>query len=79
MGLARRSSRKTTKAWTLLVMCCQGKGRFKWRELGSFENARQVVARLRKALRGVFGLDVDPFHGFSYDDQWRTRFRAEPD
>jgi hypothetical protein len=79
MGLARRGSRKATKAWDLLLKCCEGRGRFRWNEFGKFENARQVVARLRKALKAAFGLEKDPFHDFSHDDQWRTRFRAEPD
>jgi hypothetical protein len=47
--------------------------------VGVCGNARQVVARLRKALKAVFGLEKDPFHDFSHDDQWRTRFRAEPE
>jgi hypothetical protein len=76
MGLAGRGNRKPTKAWSLLTMCCEGQGRFRWKPFGTFENARQVVARLRKSLRATFGLDDDPFHEFSYTDQWRTKFRA---
>ena len=79
MGLVGRSNRKATKAWALLVACCEGKGTFRWKVFGTFENARQVVTRLRKALRAVFAVDEDPFHDFTYTDQWRTRFRAGAD
>jgi len=76
LGLATGDTRKATVQWRLLVACCEGNGTFRWKVFGSFEAARQVVSRLRKALKAAFGIDDNPFEDFSYDTQWKTRFTA---
>ncbi len=35
------------------------------------------MSRLRDTLKRAFGIPDDPFEPFSYDHQWKTRFRAE--
>jgi hypothetical protein len=76
LGLDHTQSRKPTKAWDLLVLCCRGGGTFSWRKLGSFDNARRVVSRLRQTLRDKFGIAEDPFHPYETGAHWKTRFVA---
>jgi hypothetical protein len=76
LGLVTGDTRKMTVQWRLLVACCEGNGTFRWKQFGSFEAAKQVVSRLRKALKAAFGIDDNPFEEFNYDTQWKTRFKA---
>jgi hypothetical protein len=76
LGLAGKNSRKATKVWTVLLLICAGSGEFRWNELGTFENAKVHVTKLRHALSAAFGIDDDPFHDFTYEQGWRARFQA---
>jgi len=79
LDMAGRKNRKPKKAWALLLLVCEGGGMFRWKNLGSFGNARKIVSELRVLLKKKFGIADDPFEPFSYEDQWRAKFRAWPD
>jgi hypothetical protein len=75
LGLASKS-RKPVRAWEMLLAVCAGEGSFRWKQFRTFGNAKTILWRLRKALCAAFGIADDPFHDFSYEDQWRAKFRA---
>ncbi len=79
LGMAGSKSRKPKKAWALLLLVCEGGGMFRWKNLGTFGNAKKIVSELRAVMKAKFGVSDDPFEPFSYDDQWRSKFRAWPD
>jgi hypothetical protein len=78
LGMASNRNRKPKKTWELLVVLCAGAGTFKWRRFGTFANASKIVSDLRREMSRAFGIKDDPFETFSYTEQWRAKFRAQP-
>lgn len=76
LGMANAKNRKPLRHYLLLLAVCAHHGEFRWKEFGSFETAKKLMSRLRRALSGAFGCDADPFHEFTYGRQWRSRFVA---
>jgi hypothetical protein len=76
LGMAHAKNREPTQAWKILVMVCQGRGSWRWQELGGFKVAKQAVSRLRARLRAIFGIEESPFYGYRALDAWRARFDA---
>jgi hypothetical protein len=63
----------------LLLAVCAGNGEFRWEQVGDFDAVKKLVSRLRSAMCKAFGIEEDPFHGFSYESQWRWRWDGERD
>jgi hypothetical protein len=77
LGMGHKLSRKPRKTFLLLLAICAGGGTFRWSQFSRrFGTVKELVSELRKALCAAFGIEDDPFHGFSYRDQWRAKFVA---
>ncbi len=73
--MASLKNRAPTATWKLLVLICEGEGKFDWKDIApSRETTRKHVSNLRKALQGLFGNADDPF--VEHEGDYRPRFRA---
>ncbi len=71
-------SRKPTKLWTMLIDALENHGMLEWRGYGEYERARQLVSRLGRQLRDLFGLDESAFYTYEGRGAYRLRFQAYP-
>lgn len=78
MGMAHGDHRRRTKVWLMLVAFCDGHGYLQTSTFGSQGATKNLISRLRAALKAVFGLDEDPFHDYSTRQSWKSRFVAGP-
>jgi hypothetical protein len=78
LGLAHGSRRVRTRVWELFVALLEGHGYLKTARFGSRGATKNLISRLRAALKAVFGLDDDPFYDYERERTWRTRFVAGP-
>jgi len=76
LGMAHLKSTEPTRTWEAFVELCEGNGYFKTRRFGGTEATKQLVSRVRKALRAAFGIRVNPFYRYRSVQGWRSRFQA---
>lgn len=73
LGLANLKNRVATSTWKLLVLICEGE--VDWKKIApSRETLRKHYSNLRKVLKGLFGIEDDPF--VEHEGDYRPRFRA---
>jgi hypothetical protein len=70
--------RKPTKLWEMLIEALENHGMLEWRKYGEYERARQLVSRLGRQLRDLFGLDESAFYTYEGRGAYRLRFQAYP-
>jgi hypothetical protein len=79
LGMATAASREPTRSWEMLVAFCEDHGQFQSTRFGSAEVTKQVISRLGKELRALFGLAEKPFHDYRNDRGWKAKFDARSD
>jgi len=77
-GMFHEGSRKPTKLWEMLMDALENHGMLEWRGYGDYERARQLVSRLGRKLRDLFGLDESAFYTYEGRGGYRLRFQAYP-
>jgi hypothetical protein len=77
-GMYHEGSRKPTKLWTMLVDALDNHGMLEWKDYGEYESARQLVSRLGRQLRDLFGLRESAFYPYEGHGAYRLRFQAYP-
>jgi hypothetical protein len=75
-GMFHEGSRKPTKLWEMLTGALENHGMLEWRDYGEYERARQLVSRLGRKLRDLFGLDESAFYTYEGRGAYRLRFQA---
>jgi len=76
LGMAHPRSRERTRTFEMLVAFCDGHGQFQGKQFGAPDATKQLISRLGKELRVLFGLRESPFHPYRRDTGWKTRFDA---
>ncbi len=76
LGMAHVNHRRPTRVWELLDAFSDGHGYLQTTRFGTPGATKNLVSRLREALRAVYGLEDDPFHDYSRRQSWKTRFVA---
>ncbi len=77
-GMSHEGRRKPTKLWEMLIDALENHGMLEWREYGEYQPARQLVSRLGRQLRDLFGLDESAFYTYEGRGAYRLRFQAYP-
>jgi hypothetical protein len=78
LGMADARNREPTQLWEALVEFCEGNGYFKTRRFSGPKATKTMLSRLRKKLKGLFGLHERPFD-YLAGMGWKARFRTRPD
>jgi hypothetical protein len=79
LGMAHHRTRRPTLAWEVLEEICERGGYFNTSRLGNANATRQLIHRVSRDLRDLFGIEGSPFHRYRSDCGWRSRFEARPD
>ncbi len=79
LGMADRKSREPTRSWEMLVAFCEDHGQFQSTRFGEAGATKQIISRLAKELRALFGLSEHPIHKYRNDRGWKAKFDARAD
>jgi hypothetical protein len=79
LGMGHGSTREPTRTWEMLVAFCEDNGVFARRRFGTPDATKQIISRLAKELRVLFGLTPSPFLPYRTDRGWEARFQALSD
>jgi hypothetical protein len=74
LGFSDRRTQKPDKVWIFFRALAEEQGEICRKDAAATDQAKAYVAKLRRRLRGIFGIDGDPFHPYRQENAYAARF-----